>query len=69
MSDLLTRDEYVAIAKSLDAPRAPFVDGKFRPGKGDALALAAGNTHPALTCMGIVTGAALAIFKPGVELN
>ncbi len=34
MSDLLTRDEYRAIAADLDLPRAPFVDGKFRKGAG-----------------------------------
>ncbi|MEM7685652.1 MAG: aldehyde dehydrogenase [Pseudomonadota bacterium] len=32
--DLLTREEYAAIASSLDLPRAAFVDGKFRKGKG-----------------------------------
>ncbi|MEM7212499.1 MAG: aldehyde dehydrogenase, partial [Pseudomonadota bacterium] len=35
--DLLTREEYAAIAASLDLPRAAFVDGKFRKGKGTKL--------------------------------
>ena len=35
--DLLTREEYAAIAASLDLPRAAFVDGKFRKGKGAKL--------------------------------
>lgn len=34
MSDLLTHDEYKAIAADLDLPKTPFVDGKFRKGKG-----------------------------------
>ncbi len=37
MSDLLTRDEYAALAAKLDFPRSPFVDGKYRPGKGETL--------------------------------
>lgn len=37
MSDLLTRDEYAAIASGLDLPRSPFIDGKFRPGGGETL--------------------------------
>ncbi|MEM9097786.1 MAG: aldehyde dehydrogenase [Pseudomonadota bacterium] len=35
--DLLTREEYAAEAAALDWPRAAFVDGKFRKGKGAAL--------------------------------
>jgi gamma-glutamyl-gamma-aminobutyraldehyde dehydrogenase len=35
--DLLTRDEYAAIAGSLDFPRAAFIDGKFRKGRGAKL--------------------------------
>ncbi len=38
MTDLLTRDEYAAIAASLDFPSAPFIDGKFRPGDGADMA-------------------------------
>ncbi len=34
MSDLLTHEEYVALAADLDLPKTPFVDGKFRKGKG-----------------------------------
>ncbi|MEM9709388.1 MAG: aldehyde dehydrogenase [Pseudomonadota bacterium] len=34
MTDLLTRAEYAAIAAGLDLPKAPFIDGKFRPGNG-----------------------------------
>ena len=34
MSELLTREEYGAIAADLDLPRTPFVDGKFRKGTG-----------------------------------
>jgi gamma-glutamyl-gamma-aminobutyraldehyde dehydrogenase len=35
--DLLTREEYAAIASTLDLPRAAFIDGKFRKGKGKKL--------------------------------
>lgn len=35
--DLLTRDEYAAIAAGMDWPRAAFIDGKFRKGSGPAL--------------------------------
>ena len=38
MSDLLTKQEYAAIASSLQFPRAAFIDGKFRAGNGKALA-------------------------------
>jgi len=34
MSDLLTRDEYGALAAALDFPRSPFIDGKYHPGNG-----------------------------------
>jgi len=37
MSDLLTHAEYQAIADGLDFPRAAFVDGKYRAGKGAKL--------------------------------
>ena len=35
--DLLTRNEYAAIAESIVWPRGAFIDGKFRPGKGAKL--------------------------------
>jgi gamma-glutamyl-gamma-aminobutyraldehyde dehydrogenase len=47
--DLLTRDEYAAIAASLSLPRAAFVDGKFRKGTGDALATVNPATGTVLT--------------------
>ena len=34
MSDLLTHEEYLAIASQIDPPRSAFIDGKFRAGKG-----------------------------------
>ncbi|MGI9385982.1 MAG: aldehyde dehydrogenase family protein, partial [Methyloligellaceae bacterium] len=34
MIDLLTRDEYAAIAADIDFPRAAFIDGKFQKGNG-----------------------------------
>ena len=37
MTDLLTRDEYAAIAADLDLPVTPFIDGKFRKGSGPML--------------------------------
>ena len=37
MSDLLTRDEYGAIAENLNFPRAAFIDGKYKAGSGDKL--------------------------------
>lgn len=43
MSDLLTREEYAAIAGKLEFPRSAFVDGKFKPGSGARLAM----TNPA----------------------
>ena len=36
MSDLLTRDEYGAIAESLDLPRTAFIDGGFRAAQSGA---------------------------------
>lgn len=38
MSDLLTRDEYAAIAANLDFPCAAFVDGRFQAGNGNSMA-------------------------------
>ena len=43
MTDLLTRAEDAAIAAEIDLPSAPFMDGKFRAGKGPALV----TTNPA----------------------
>ncbi len=37
MSDLLTYEEYNAIAESIDFPRTVFIDGKFRAGSGSKL--------------------------------
>ena len=34
MTELLTREEYAAIASDLDLPATPFVDGKYRRGSG-----------------------------------
>ncbi|MCR9139309.1 MAG: aldehyde dehydrogenase [Alphaproteobacteria bacterium] len=36
MSELLTRDEYAAIAAALDCPTQAFIDGAFRPAKSGA---------------------------------
>ncbi len=43
MSDLLTHAEYQALAADLDLPKAAFIDGKFRKGKGKPLK----TTNPA----------------------
>ena len=37
MSNLLTRQEYSAIAEAIDFPRSPFIDGRYRPGNGAPL--------------------------------
>ncbi len=37
MSDLLSHEEYAAIAHDLDMPRAAFIDGKFQKGHGRGL--------------------------------
>ena len=37
MTDLLTREEYAAIAAQIDYPKAAFIDGKYQPGRGDKL--------------------------------
>ncbi|MEM7271349.1 MAG: aldehyde dehydrogenase [Pseudomonadota bacterium] len=37
MMDLLTRDEYAAIAADMNWPKAAFIDGKFRKGSGPKL--------------------------------
>ncbi len=34
MTDLLTRDEYAAIAADINLPAAPFIEGKYRRGNG-----------------------------------
>jgi len=52
MTDLLTREDYAAIAAGLDLPAAPFVDGKFREGQG-----------PAMESVNPATGAVLATIS------
>ena len=37
MTDLLTREEYAALAAKIGFPRAAFIDGKFKPGSGAKL--------------------------------
>ena len=37
MSNLLTRQEYSAIAEGIDFPRSAFIDGRYRPGNGAPL--------------------------------
>jgi len=37
VSELLTKDEYVAIAKDIDFPRTAYIDGKYQAGSGDKL--------------------------------
>ncbi len=37
MSDLLTHDEYAAIAENLQLPRAAFIDGRYQSGRGATL--------------------------------
>ena len=43
MSNLLTRQEYSAIAEAIDFPRSAFIDGRYRPGSGVPLK----STNPA----------------------
>ncbi|MEK9860861.1 MAG: aldehyde dehydrogenase family protein, partial [Alphaproteobacteria bacterium] len=43
MSDVLSLDEYTAIAASLTPPSEAFINGGFRKGRGDAMAV----TNPA----------------------
>lgn len=43
MADLLSREDYAAIAYGLDLPRGAYIDGAFRPGNGEALT----TTNPA----------------------
>ena len=38
MSDLLTHEEYVGLASSLDLPKSPFINGKYRKGSGPMMA-------------------------------
>jgi len=56
MSDLLTTDEYRAIAADLDLPAAPFVDGKFRPGSGPAMPTMNPATGEVLTTISTAGG-------------
>ncbi len=46
--DLLTRDEYAALAASIDWPRAAFIDGKYRKGSGKKLTAVNSATGEAL---------------------
>ena len=49
MSDLLTKEEYAAIAADLDLPKTPFLDGKFRKGTGPMMATVNPATGETLT--------------------
>ena len=57
MTDLLTRDEYAAIAAGLDIPAAPFIDGRFRPGTGDPLPVLNPATGAEITRIAAAGGA------------
>ncbi len=48
MSELLTRDEYVAIAKDLQFPCTAFIDGKYQRGSGDVLTTSNPATREAI---------------------
>lgn len=53
--DLLTREDYAAIAASLDFPRTPFIDGRFRKGSGGSLKTvnpATGEALAEISCAG-----------------
>lgn len=55
MSELLTQEEYRAIAAEIDLPAAPFVDGKFRKGAGalmDTINPATGETLTRISTAG-----------------
>lgn len=49
MSDLLTREEYAAIAESISLPAAAFIDGRFQPGRGHPLVTSNPATAQTLT--------------------
>jgi gamma-glutamyl-gamma-aminobutyraldehyde dehydrogenase len=56
MTDLLTRDEYVAIAAELDPPRTPFIDGKFMRGRGVDLETVNPATGDAIAVLNTASG-------------
>ncbi|MEL7253464.1 MAG: aldehyde dehydrogenase [Pseudomonadota bacterium] len=49
MTELLTREEYGAIAAEIDLPAAPFLDGKFRKGSGPMMDTVNPATREVLT--------------------
>ncbi len=56
MTELLTREEYGAIAAEIDLPSTPFVDGKFRKGSGpmmDTINPATGEVLTSISTAGI----------------
>ncbi|WP_419907502.1 aldehyde dehydrogenase [Hoeflea sp.] len=56
MSELLTRDEYGAIAAGLDFPRSPFIDGRFHTAGGDEFATINPATGETICMIGACTG-------------
>ena len=52
MSELLTRDEYAAIAAGLDFPRSPFIDGRFHTAAGGEFATVNPATGETLCTIG-----------------
>ncbi len=57
MSDLLTREEYAALAGSIDFPRSAFIDGKFVPGRGESLVTVNPATGKTITTIAGCNGA------------
>ncbi|NNF77362.1 MAG: aldehyde dehydrogenase [Rhizobiales bacterium] len=57
MSDLLTREEYAALAGSIDFPRAAFIDGKFVPGRGATIPTVNPATGETITKIASCNGA------------
>jgi len=74
VSELLTRDEYAAIAADIDFPKAAFIDGKYQAGSGDTLLSinpATGDTLCEIaacnaTDVDIAVGKAKQVFEQGV---
>lgn len=56
MSDLLTKLEYISIAKNIDPPSSPFIDGKFRRGHGPEMACLNPSNNTEITRISTANG-------------
>ena len=70
MTDVLSQEDYTAIAASLTPPSAAFINGSFRKGRGDAMPITNPATGEVITSIHQCTTEDVddAVWKPAKPL-